>query len=56
MTRKLMRCEVCWEDNEMYREAILIGLVGHGNSELAVCEEHFGSGWWYVPYVEYDEE
>ena len=55
MTRKIMRCEICWEDSDVYTEAILIGLIGHGYSEAAVCEDHVPAMLWHVPYVEYDD-
>ena len=55
MTRQIKPCEVCWEEEEKYTPAILIGLVGHGYTEVASCLRHVVEMNWYVPYVEINE-
>ena len=52
---KVMRCEICWEDDEVYTEAMVIGLIGYGYSELASCKKHVSDVNWHVGFVEYED-
>jgi hypothetical protein len=55
MASQILRCEVCWDDDEVYTPAFIIGLVGYGNSEGAVCRKHLDAMRWFVPTVEVAE-